>query len=104
MPFILHALDETSGEALQDIADALKGSFDGVLFLAATLKGTVSLLATVSSAFTGKVAAGKLIQTAAPAVDGKGGGRPDAARGAGKNPAGIPTALSSVRHLLVTSA
>ncbi len=104
VPIILRSLEETSGDALQDIADALKGDFDGILFLASTYKGTVSLLATVSSAFTGKFAAGKLIQAAAPAVDGKGGGRPDAARGAGKNPTGIPTALSNVRQLLVTSA
>jgi alanyl-tRNA synthetase len=43
----------------------------------------VALVASVSPEFTGKFQAGKIIQTIAPVVGGKGGGRPDTARGAG---------------------
>jgi alanyl-tRNA synthetase len=42
------------------------------------------------------VQAGKLVGEVAKAVGGKGGGRPDMAEGAGKNPAALSSALESV--------
>jgi alanyl-tRNA synthetase len=100
VPVILSTLADTTGDALQDIADALKSRFHGIVFLAGTSGETVSLLSTVSSDFVGTFAAGKLIQAAAPCVEGKGGGRPDSARGAGRNVAGINTALATVKQLI----
>jgi len=47
-----------------------------------------------------KIAAGKIIQTIAPHVGGKGGGRPEAARGAGKDPSGLDAALSAARQFI----
>jgi alanyl-tRNA synthetase len=103
-PALLATLPDASGEALQDIADALKGRFEGVLFLASSHGGSVSLLASVSPPFVSRFAAGKLIQAAAPLVEGKGGGRPDAARGAGRNMAAIPQAIALIRQLLLSPA
>jgi len=103
-PVIISALPDCSGETLQAIGDALKGHFDGVVFLAGVHDNNVSLLATVSPSFVAKNNAGKLIQTAAPFVGGKGGGKQDAARGAGRSPSGITDALKSVRDLLSVSA
>ena len=103
VPVILGTLSETSGDALQDIADALKSQFQGVVFLAATQAGSVSLISTVSTDFVGKFAAGKLIQAAAPCVEGKGGGRPDSARGAGRNTGGINHALAAIKQLISNS-
>ena len=100
IPAIIAEVQDVTGESLQDIVDALKGKFEGIVFLASTHAGVVSLVATVSPAFTGRFAAGKLVQTAALIVDGKGGGRPDAARGAGKNSDTIPQALESIRQLV----
>jgi len=60
----------------------------------------VSLVATVSDAFTKQIQAGKIIQAIAPAIGGKGGGRPDSARGAGKDPSGLEAALNHATTLL----
>jgi alanyl-tRNA synthetase len=99
-PAILGVLQDLSGDDLQAIAEALKGRFEGVVFLASTQNGQVSLVASSSAAFAGKFAAGKIIQAIAPTLGGKGGGRPDMARGAGKDAAKISDALAQVRQLL----
>jgi alanyl-tRNA synthetase len=49
-----------------------------------------------------RVQANNIIQQIAPMVGGKGGGRPDSARGAGTDPTGIDQALSKARDLLST--
>lgn len=104
IPLITANLGECSGDSLQKIADALKGTFDGVVVLGGHQAGSVHLVATVSSAFTQKIQAGKLIQKLAPLVDGKGGGRPDNARGGGKNIQQLDTALGEVRVFLTAGS
>jgi alanyl-tRNA synthetase len=99
-PAIVRGLQDLSGDDLQAIAEALKGRFEGVVFLASAQNSQVSLVASSSAAFAGKFAAGKIIQTIAPTLGGKGGGRPDMARGAGKEAAKISDALAQVRQLL----
>lgn len=100
-PAIVERIDCASGDELQSIADALKGNFKGIVVLAAiTAPDAVSLLVSVSPEYTAKFQAGKLIQTLAPIIGGKGGGRPDQARGAGKDPARLPEALVQARALL----
>src|SRR5262249_38124222 len=85
VPLITHNLGEADGDFLQAIADALKGRFQGVTVLGGASKGSVSLVACVSPTFTSTVQAGKIIQQIAPIVGGKGGGKPDNARGGGKD-------------------
>ncbi len=100
-PAIIEKIDGATGDELQTVADALKASdFQGVVFLAGIVGEQVALLASVSPDFTTKFPAGKLIQTIAPLIGGKGGGRPDAARGAGKDATKINEALAQVRALL----
>ena len=60
----------------------------------------VTLIATVSSEFTAKVQAGKIIQQIAPIVGGKGGGKPDNARGGGKDASKLDEALAKAKSLL----
>jgi alanyl-tRNA synthetase len=60
----------------------------------------VALVASVSSAFTGRVQAGKIIQQIAPLVGGKGGGKPDNARGGGKEVARLGAALAKAMELI----
>ena len=62
--------------------------------------GSVVLLAQVSPEFTAKVQAGKIIQAIAPLVGGKGGGKPDFARGGGKDASKLDEALAKVAGLL----
>jgi alanyl-tRNA synthetase len=97
---IVENLATTDGDYLQSIADALKGKFKGVVVLGSIANGVVALVATVSPELTSKVQAGKIIQAIAPIVGGKGGGRPDNARGGGKLTAKLDEALARARELL----
>jgi alanyl-tRNA synthetase len=60
----------------------------------------VALIAAVTPQFPAKVQAGKIIQAIAPIVGGKGGGKPDNARGGGKDASKLDEALAKVRTLL----
>jgi alanyl-tRNA synthetase len=100
VPAIVENLGAADGDTLQSIADALKGQFKGVVVLGGASNGAVSLVASVSPEFTARVQAGKIIQTIAPIVGGKGGGKPDNARGGGKDVAKLDEALAKARGLL----
>jgi alanyl-tRNA synthetase len=100
VPCITHNLGDANGDFLQAIADALKGRFKGVVVLGGGSENSVALVATVSPEFTAKVQAGKLIQAIAPLVGGKGGGKPDNARGGGKDASKLDEALAKARSLL----
>jgi len=100
IPLITHNLGAAEGDFLQAIADSLKGRFKGVVVLGGGSDGTVSLVATVSAEFTAKVQAGKIIQTIAPIVGGKGGGKPDNARGGGKDASKLDEALAKATTLV----
>ncbi len=100
IPLITHNLGDATGDFLQAIADALKGRFKGVVVLGGGSENAVTLIATVSSDFTAKVQAGKIIQQIAPIVGGKGGGKPDNARGGGKDASKLDEALAKATTLL----
>ena len=100
IPLIAHNLGNAEGDFLQAIADSLKGRFKGVVVLGGGSENAVTLVATVSSDFIAKVQAGKIIQTIAPIVGGKGGGKPDNARGGGKDAGKLDEALAKARTLL----
>jgi len=101
-PAIIANLGTVDGDALQAVADALKGKFAGVAVLAGVAEGNVALAASVSPEFVKAFQAGKIIQTIAPIVGGKGGGRPDFARGAGKDAAQLDAALAKAKALLTS--
>jgi alanyl-tRNA synthetase len=100
VPALIANLGEADGDTLQTVADALKSMFQGVVLLGGHSAGAVALVAAVTPEFTAKVQAGKLIQAIAPIVGGKGGGRPDGARGGGKDAARLDEALAKARSLL----
>ncbi len=100
IPLIAHNLGEAEPDFLQAIADALKGRFQGVIVLGGYKVDAVTLIAAVTPQFTAHVQAGKIIQTIAPIVGGKGGGRPDNARGGGKDSTKLDEALAKVKTLL----
>ena len=97
---ITHNLGDATGDFLQAIADALKGRFKGVVVLGGGSAGSVTLIATVSAEYTARVQAGKIIQAIAPIVGGKGGGKPDNARGGGKDASKLDEALAKAKTLL----
>ena len=100
VPSIIENLGAADGDFLQAVADALKGQFKGVVVLGGSATDAVFLIATVSPDFTAQIQAGKIIQAIAPMVGGKGGGRPDNARGGGKDAAKLADALNKARELL----
>ncbi|MEP6668830.1 MAG: alanine--tRNA ligase-related protein, partial [Chthoniobacter sp.] len=100
-PAIIANLGAADGDTLQTVADALKShGFKGVTVLGGTANGAVALVAAVSADFTAKAQAGKIIQAIAPIVGGKGGGKPEGARGGGKDPTKLDEALAQVKALL----
>jgi alanyl-tRNA synthetase len=100
-PAIIVNLGSADGDTLQTVADALKSNgFKGVTVLGGTANGAVALVAAISPDFTAKVQAGKIIQTIAPIVGGKGGGKPEGARGGGKDPGKLDEALAHAKTLL----
>ncbi|KAF0179101.1 MAG: alanyl-tRNA synthetase [Limisphaerales bacterium] len=99
-PLITHNLGDADGEFLQAVVDALKSRFKGVIVLGGGAGGAVTLIASVSPDFTAKAQAGKIIQQIAPIVGGKGGGKPDNARGGGKDASKLDEALAKVKSLL----
>jgi len=100
VPAIIHNVGGVDGDFLQAVADALKSQFKGVVVLGGAVNGAVTLIASVSADFTAKVQAGKIIQAIAPIVGGKGGGRPDNARGGGKDASKLDEALAKAKTLL----
>jgi alanyl-tRNA synthetase len=97
---VVENLGAGDGDYLQAIADSLKGQFKGVVVLGSNTDGAVALLSSVSPELTSKVQAGKIIQAISPIVGGKGGGRPDNARGGGKEVSKLDEALARARELL----
>jgi alanyl-tRNA synthetase/REP element-mobilizing transposase RayT len=88
------------GAVLQAVADALKTKFNGPILLAGVTNGRVDLVATVPKEMTPRVRANEVIQQIAPIIGGKGGGRPENARGAGKDASKLPDALAKAHELI----
>jgi len=96
---IVANLGDVDADYAMALIEALKSQFSGIVVLAATGGGNVTLLANVGKEHQSKVQAGKIIQTIAPLVGGKGGGKPDFARGGGKEVSKVEAALAEARKL-----
>jgi alanyl-tRNA synthetase len=88
-----------AGNDLRTLALDVRGRLGdrpAAVLLASETGGKVALVAALSPAAVERgLSAGDLIKTAAPAVGGRGGGKPDVAQGGGTDPAGIPAALQA---------
>ena len=100
IPAIIANLGALDADAAVALAEALKGSFPGVVVLGTAGGGSVALIASVGKEHQAKVQAGKIIQTIAPIVGGKGGGKPDFARGGGKDASKLDEALAKAKAML----
>jgi alanyl-tRNA synthetase len=101
IPAIIHNLGGVDGDFLQAVVDSLKTRFKGVIVLGGGPgHDSVALVAAVTPEYTGKIQAGKIIQQIAPIVGGKGGGKPDNARGGGKDASKLDEALAKAKSLI----
>jgi len=100
IPLITQNFPDADAEFLQAVVDSLKSRFKGVCVLGGAANGAVTLIASVSADFTAKVQAGKIIQQIAPIVGGKGGGKPDNARGGGKDASKLDEALAKAKAII----
>ncbi|MEM7147808.1 MAG: alanine--tRNA ligase [Verrucomicrobiota bacterium] len=100
-PVIIEALENADGNLLGEFINALKKKqFKGVAILAAAeeASGKVHLGIAVHPDLTSQFKAGDLMQKLAPIVGGRGGGKPDFARGAGSDPTQIDALLEAARN------
>lgn len=97
---IVASLGETDADYTMAVSDALKASFKGIVVLGSSSAGSVALIAAVSPDSQSRVQAGKIISAIAPIVGGKGGGKPDFARGGGKDVSKLDAALAEARRLI----
>ncbi|MFL6528129.1 MAG: alanine--tRNA ligase [Chthoniobacterales bacterium] len=91
-------VENADGATLQAVADILKVKIAVPIFLIGASDSRVDLVAAVPK--NSKLRANELIQQVAPIVGGKGGGRPESARGAGKDSSKIAEALERARELI----
>ncbi|GAA1261353.1 alanine--tRNA ligase [Pseudonocardia aurantiaca] len=98
------APDGVGGNDLRALASDVRGRLGarpGVVALFSADGEKVSfVVATTSAARDRGLAAGKLVPAFAPAVSGRGGGKPDLAQGGGTNPAGVAEAVAALRAAL----
>ncbi len=100
---LVAAIDGLNSKDLRDTCDQLKNKLgSGVILLAASAEGKVSLVAGVTKDLLDKVKAGELVNMVAKHIGGKGGGRPDMAMAGGTQPENLDLALASVEPYLKT--
>ncbi|NKB82288.1 MAG: alanine--tRNA ligase [Nitrospirales bacterium] len=95
----IHAqqVDGLSIQELRVLSDKIRHTLpSGVITLASTYEGKVSILVVVTKDWTDRVQAGDVIKEMAQEVGGTGGGRPEMAQAGGKNPEGIQRALEKI--------
>ncbi|MDQ2840033.1 MAG: alanine--tRNA ligase [Acidobacteriota bacterium] len=90
-------IEGLDSKQLRTVVDSLRNKWGSAVILIASVNDSnISIISAVSKDLTQKVQAGKLVGEVAKAIGGKGGGRPDMAEGAGRDPSLLPAALNSV--------
>ena len=97
LPFVSAVVTVDGPEALRSLGAQVLGQLgEGVVQLGAVLGDKASVVALCSpAAIKAGKNAGKIIQTLAAQLDGKGGGKPDVAMGGGKNTAKLAEVLAA---------
>ena len=100
VPLIVHNFEGTPA-LLQELLNGLKKKqFSGIGVLTVIDSDKVHLGVSVSSEFTDRFNAGDLISKLAPIIGGKGGGKPDMARGAGNDVAAVESMMAEAKAII----
>ena len=98
---VVSEVENVDRDTLRQLVDSLRHKLgSGVVVLGQAEDGKVALIAGVTKDLTTKVHAGKVIQTLAKLVNGRGGGRPDLAEGGGEDTKALNSTLGGVPALL----
>ena len=98
---LISRLEGVEPKSLRDAMDQLRNKLgSGVVMLAVTEGEKASIVAGVTQDLTSRVKAGDLIRHTASSMSGKGGGRPDMARGGGTDTKALPAAIESVHGIV----
>jgi alanyl-tRNA synthetase len=101
VPVLAAQVEGLTREGLRELVDPLRQKMgSGVFVLAAVEDGRVALLSSVTKDLTGRLHAGKIIQSVAKDLGGQGGGRPDLAEAGGKDTSNLKSALDRVYPLI----
>ena len=96
-----HAAPFASMDEAKAFAKDVRGALPSGVIVVALDADEPQLFVTVSDDLVARgIAAGDLVRAAAPAIDGKGGGRPEMAQGKGTRRDGLPAALDAIRARL----
>ncbi|MDE2253200.1 MAG: alanine--tRNA ligase, partial [Betaproteobacteria bacterium] len=94
-------LDGADASALRSVVDQLKSKLKSAVILLVSVEGDkVQLAAGVTPDLTARIKAGELVNIAAQAVGGKGGGRPDFAMAGGTQAQATEAALAAGRDFV----
>ena len=100
VPLIVHSFEGTS-TLLQELLNGLKKKqFSGVGILTVIDSEKVHLGVSVSSEFIDRFHAGELISKLAPIIGGKGGGKPEMARGAGNDAEAVESMMVEAKTII----
>ncbi len=97
VPVVAKRLDGLDADGLRAVVDRVRERLgSGVVFVGGVAGGKLSLVSGVTKDLTARIHAGKLMQEAAQAAGGTGGGRPDLAQGGAKDASRFDQALDRV--------
>ncbi|MFA6279815.1 MAG: alanine--tRNA ligase [Bdellovibrionales bacterium] len=101
--FISRVMQDMPAKDLKPMADAFKAQVkSGVVALASSFEGKVSLVVAVTDDLTSKISAVDLVKVGAEALGGKGGGgRPDMAQAGGVDASAMPAAINAIEKALL---
>ncbi len=98
MAVVFHTEDATTArDVAMMIRDKVKS---GIVLVTAAMDGKAMIVAAVTSDLAAKFPAGKIIQTLAPLINGRGGGKPDLAQAGGDNVGGLENIAARLKDTL----
>ncbi len=101
MPVLVENFEDADSGLLQELLNGLKKEqFQGVAVMTLPADGKVNIGIFVAADHTANFQAGKLMGDLAPIVGGRGGGKPEMARGAGSDADKIPELQKTAHELL----